>query len=248
MFKKTLLAVVLAGMTATSFAEMTTSVQSDSFSGEGGADSSLVGVSPLEFDMFDSSLGTLTGAYISYSLGVNGGLIGADNMSNEETSGTGSLGAEMLLQEMSGMNFFKEGTYDSVFEKLTRVENTTFNLAADPTMSVGGEGDDIQQFNGTSGIVDSNGFISLNTSLLSQFIGNAGDTFTVDFDTTSVTTVSVSGAQGFFQPVNLDVTMNLYYTYDKVAETGNASDAPAPLGFAALGLALAGFGMRRKKK
>ena len=235
-------------MTATSFAEITTSTQSQSFTGEGGADSSLENVSPLVFDMFDSSLGTLTGAFISYSMGVNGGLIGADNMTNDETSGTGSLGAEMILQEMSGMNFFKDGTYDSAFEKLTRVENTTFTLAADPTMSVGGSGDDIQQFNGTSGVVSSNGFIALNTNLLSQFMGSAGDTFTVDFDTTSVTSVSVAGAQGFFQPVTLDIAMNLYYTYEEVAEEPEASDAPAPIGFAALGLALAGFGIRRKTK
>lgn len=246
MLKKTILGLVFAGMSAVASAELTTNVQNQTFSGEGGADSSVAGVLPLEFEKFDETLGTLTGAYISYSLDVAGGVIGADNLTNTEANGTGSLGAEALLLEESGMNFFKEGTFDSVFEKLSRVENTTFTLAADPTMSVGGSGPDVQQFNGTTGTVDSGGFISLNKSLLDQFLG-AGETFTVDFDTTSVTTVSVTGAQGFFQPVNLIVGMDLYYTYE-AAPTPGPADAPAPMGFAALGLALAGFGLRRKQK
>ncbi|MEG3765034.1 choice-of-anchor E domain-containing protein [Alteromonas sp. 14N.309.X.WAT.G.H12] len=245
MLKKTLLGLMIAAASATASAELTTEVQHQEFSGEAGQDSSDADILPLEFEMFDESLGILTGVYISYTLDVSGGLIGADNLTDEDTSGTGSLGVEVLFSEMSGMNFFEEGTLDDVFTKLSRIETTTFSLEADPTMSVDGSGADVQQYDGTAGTVDSDGYIALNTDYLEQFIGT-DETFTVDFDTSSITSVDVTGAQGFFQPVNMILGVDLYYTYEEVSVVEETSSVPAPLSFAALGLVMTGLGARRK--
>jgi hypothetical protein len=244
MFKKTLLAAVLVAASATAYADLVTPTQTETFTGVAGNDSTKEGVSPFVFDKFDESLGTLTGVFVQYSLDIANGLIGADNLTNEEVEGTGDLGGDVILS--SDLAMFRDGTFTSIFEKLELLQSTTFTLAADPTLSVGGiEGEDVQSFEGSDFSANS-GLISLNSDFLSQFAG-AGETFTVDFDSGSTTIVDVSGAQGFFQAVDMIVNMDVYYSYEEFAEPVESNDVPAPLGFAALGLALAGLGAKRKK-
>jgi hypothetical protein len=244
MFKKTLLAALLIGMSTAASADLITPTQTETFTGVAGNDSTKEGVNPFTFDKFDESLGTLTGVYVEYSLDIANGLIGADNLTNEEVQGTGDLGGDVILS--SNIAMFRDGTFTSIFDKLELLQTTTFTLAADPTLSVGGtEGEDIQSFYG-SDFSATSGLISLNSDFLSQFVGT-GETFDVDFDSGSTTIVDVSGAQGFFQAVDMIVSMDVYYTYEELEEPASATEVPVPFAFGALGLAFAGLGFKRRK-
>ena len=109
MFKKTLLAAVLVAASATAYADLVTPTQTETFTGVAGNDSTKEGVSPFVFDKFDESLGTLTGVFVQYSLDIANGLIGADNLTNEEVEGTGDLGGDVILS--SDLAMFRDGTF-----------------------------------------------------------------------------------------------------------------------------------------
>lgn len=246
MFKKTILALPLLAMSAMASAELTTPTQSAYFSGTAGNTSLQEGLDPFTFDKFDSSLGTLTGVFVRYDFTIDNGLIGADNMTNEEVSGTGELGGSLTLTSELG---FVNSTYNPVFEKMDLLQTAAFTLAADPTQSVGGNGPDVATLYGVQMYSDS-GWVSLGSGTFNPFVGTAGDTFDVDFDTDSSVVVNVPGAQGFFQAVDTSISMELYYTYEAPAvNEPPASAVSVPAGLAAAGMFLMGAGaLRRRSK
>lgn len=245
---RTLTALAFAGaMSFASHAELiTTDTQVRDYQGAAGNTSLEAGIDPFTFDLFDASLGTLTGVHIWYGMEINNGLIGADNLTNKRATGSGTLGGAITLS--SELNFLKSN-YTPIFNKLNVTQGVTFDLAADPTMSTGGTGPDVQSFNG--GYFSNNsGWLDVNTNLLDQFYNTSADTFTIDFDTDSIVKVNVSGAQGFFRVVDADISVQMYYTYDAPEApepVPPVADVSAPLIGSACA-AIFGFALYRRKK
>jgi hypothetical protein len=235
MFKRSALVfALLSSLTSfTSTASLITTTQTQVFSGTAGIDSDDSGSSPFIFSKFDSTLGTLDNIFIKYALTVDGGFIRADNLVDNISSGTGTLGATVLLSS-SDVTFAAFGSFSSAFEILNAEQDTTFSLAADPSLgsgdnggtssisngfggSTGGDGDDRQRFDGSltnvfSG-VDALEFQKLNLGVLTQFTGSSSDTFEVDFNTGSTVDIFVTGAEGGFSAVDATISMDLYYEY-----------------------------------
>ena len=102
MFKKSLLALTLLTVAGAASAEVfTTDVQNQTFTGIAGKASGVDGVSPFVFDKFDESLGTLTNVYFRSTVIIDGGLLGADNFTNEVVSGSGHIGASVTIGDLT---------------------------------------------------------------------------------------------------------------------------------------------------
>jgi hypothetical protein len=242
-------ALGLASMGAS--ASFVTNTQTATFTGVAGNDSSEPGLSPFQFEKFDSSLGNLTGVYVRYDFSIDNGMIGADNLTNEQKGGTAYLGGSLLLD--SPGQLFLDSNYATIFDKLDLTQQVSFILEPDPSMSVGGSGPDTFTYNG-SALDDGLAWTALGTDqfILDSFLGNAGETFDVSYDTDSDTRVDVPGTQGFFQAVDASISMDLYYAYEEfppTTGTGETSaDVSVPAGIAAAGMALFGLaGVRRRK-
>jgi hypothetical protein len=242
MLKKS--ALVFALLTSfTSMASLIeiTPTQTHSYSGTAGDDSVGVDVGSsipnLQFLKFDTSLGTLDNIFVRYSMTISNGLIGADNKTNAEVTVTGELGGELTLtsdQNLIGGQVGGSIGFASIFSKLSTKHDVEFVLAADPTLSTGpgggtaGTGDDIDSFIGTPKSEESVWF-NINSAVFNSYESGAGDTtFDVNFDTTSITTVSSASTQGFFETVDIGVQMELYYEYTAPAVVG----VPEPAVFA----------------
>jgi hypothetical protein len=242
--KKITMASMLVFASIGAQAELVTATQTQQFAGTGGSDSTAPGFDPFTFDKFDSSLGTLTGVFVSYDFSIDGGLIGADNLTNEVVFGSGELGASLLLQSSLP---FVDGALNTIFTKVDLSQFAGFTLAADPTASVGGSGPDIATLIGDS-LSFNSGLFSLSAFVFNSFVGNSGDTYTVDYDTGSTTLVSVPGAQGFFQSVNAAAELSIYYSYEEPVPEPPVGDVSVPLGAGFAGLAMLGLaGFRRRK-
>jgi hypothetical protein len=222
-----------------------TDTQTNSFSGTAGSTSERDGVEPFVFDYFDSTLGDLLNVYVSYDLLIDGGLVGADNLTNKEVSGSLTLGGAVLMS--SALPFLTD-SFANIFNKLELTQSDTFTVAADPTLSVGGNGPDTYRLLGEE-ISGTSGLLSLNTNLLNFFTGNSGDTYTVDFDTDSVIVVDAPSTRGFFQAVDTTIEMNIVYEYENdIPPANNEVSVPAPASAFLFGLGLAGLAATRKKK
>jgi hypothetical protein len=206
---------------------LTTDPQSNNWMGTAGNTSLAAGIDPFAFYKFDSSLGNLTNVFVQYDLTINNGLLGADNLGNTPVTGIGVLGGKISLT--SDVSFLTPD-FQNVFSPLEVTQNFTFNLDADPTYSIGGTGQDIQSFTGNE-LFASSGFKTLNPFVFNQFMGGANDTFNVDFDTDSVVIIEMQNAQGFFQAVNTEINMSIYYEYDGVATPPDGPlDVNGPVG------------------
>lgn len=221
-----------------------TPTQNQLFFGTAGNKSTEPGVDPFSFSKFDTSLGSLNDVFVRYSMTIDNGLLGADNLTNDAVVGTGTLGGSVLLKPEFG---FLKDDFSPIFEKISLSQTETLNLAADPTMSLGGSGPDVDSFNG--GFLEKNvGWLTVNKVLLSNFLASpTNDSFTIDIDTSSVVKVDAGGSQGFFQAVDVGVNMDLYYSYDKAPEA-DVSDVTSPGVLAAAGLVIliVSGGLRRK--
>lgn len=238
--KKTLLAFALLTISSIASAELFTPTQTETFAGPAGSNSVDVGVDPFTFQKFDSSLGTLTGIIVNYSFSIDNGLIGADNLSNAIVYGTGELGASLSFS--SSLPFIDTG-FATVFTQLDLGALADFTLAADPLMTTGGNGPDVAQL--TGGYHEAlSGPHSISPIVFNGFIGNAGDTYDVNFNVGSITLVSVPGAQGYFQTVDSFVSLDITYQYE--SNTPVTSDVNLPLS-AAAGLLMLGFGAVRRR-
>lgn len=257
--KKTMIALSLALISASASAEMVggasatyvTATQTQQFQGIAGKDSGADGVLPFSFLKFDSSLGNLTGVFFRSVINVSGGLIGADNTTNEQVDGSGYIGASVQIGDATndGVSTL-DNSFKPIFGPQEFVTNASFTLHGDPELSVGGNGSDVFVMNGSSHFYDS-GFLSVSSMFFNQYLGS--DYFNIGFDTTSEVSVSALGAQNTFKTANVELGLELYYQYEKFPEPGievepPASNVPTPFGFASLGLGLLGFGAARRKK
>ena len=249
MFKKSLLALTLLTVAGAASAEVfTTDVQNQTFTGIAGKASGVDGVSPFVFDKFDESLGTLTNVYFRSTVIIDGGLIGADNFTNEVVSGSGHIGASVTIGDLTNDDVsLLDDEFKPLFSTVDRVRSANFELAADPTESLGGSGADTVVMAGDYHEVIT-GFSAIAQAFLSQFIG-AGDTFSINFDSNSEVYVEADGAQNTFQTAVIDLGLELVYEYEVIEDSGddNISDVSAPFGVAALGLSLMGFGAARRR-
>lgn len=244
MLKKTLLALPLLALSMSASAELlTTEVITNTFTGTAGNASTQNGIEPFTFAKFDPSLGTLTNVFFKSTFIIDNGLIGADNMTNKAVSGTGHLGGQ--LGYLNATVAMTGGDFQPLFGTQELLQNTTFNLEADPTLSTGGNGPDTATMTGGY-MSDATDWLAVHNLVLDQYVSDGGDTsFTVDFDTNSSVMVDVAGAQGTFQAVDATVKLELYYQYESFPEI---NDVPAPAGLALAGLALMGFGAARRRR
>jgi hypothetical protein len=204
---------------------LTTDPQSNNWMGTAGNTSLAAGIDPFAFYKFDSSLGNLTNVFVQYDLTINNGLLGADNLGNTPVTGIGVLGGKISLT--SDVSFLTPD-FQNVFSPLEVTQNFTFNLDADPTYSVGGTGQDIQSFTGNE-LFASSGFETLNPFVFDQFMGGPNDAFNVDFDTDSVVIIEMQNAQGFFQAVDTEINVSIYYEYDDTATPPGPLDVNGPV-------------------
>jgi hypothetical protein len=257
--KSALVFALLTSLTSlTSMASLITTTQTQVFSGTAGVDSDDPGSSPFIFSKFDSTLGTLDNIFIKYALTVDNGFIRADNLVNNISSGNGFLGASVILSSDVAFASFDDG-FVSAFQTLNAEQETTFTLAADPSLgsgpnggtnsssngsggSVGGDGDDREQLDGSlinvfSG-ADALEFQRLNLGVRPQFTGSSSDTFEVNFDSGSTVDVFVTNAEGGFSAVDAIISMSLYYEYTAPAAPVMAVPEPAVFAFGLLVLCL----------
>ena len=240
------LILATALLASTAYADEQTGVQSHNYSGSAGNNSASVSIDPFTFDYFDISLGTLTGVFVSYNIEISGGFIGADNQTNKEVQGTMRLGGGAFFD--ADMPFL-DANFNDIFNTVSGEKQESFTLAADPTLSVGGNGPDTYVMNGDrfSGGVSN---VQVNTALNNNFIDSGS--FDIDFSSYSILEVNAPGARGFFESPDLNIEMSLYYTYQPDAVIDDPSDAttdvssPATLGAAGLLMMMAGA-FRRKK-
>ena len=242
--KYSLLAISLMTATASQADVVQDQPQSASFSGAAGNDSTEPGVAPFVFAKFDEALGKLTNVFFRTTFTLSGGLIGADNMTNDATSGYGDLGAKLFL---SGSEPLLNGSYASLFSPIELTQRTTFTLAADPTLSTGGNGPDVMTYYGTT-LQEQTSWRSISTTFLSNYTG-AGQTFNINFDTDSSILVSVPGAQGFFQVPNVYLNVEVYYEYEPTTvQPPPSADVNSPVLAMLSGLSLIGLGLSRRRQ
>lgn len=223
-------------------ASLSTATQVQSFSGAAGSSSSQASVDPFTFDLFDSTLGDLTGVFLSYDVVISGGMLGADNQTNEEVSGTMELGGGVNFE---GQFPLFDTAYNPVFNQVDGSKLANFTLAADPTQSVGGNGPDTVEILGdtfTGGAEN----VSISDLLFDNFSQAGGGSFFIDFTSFSTTLINAPGAYGYFDSPDLDMSVSLYYTYEEPAPV-EANDVSAPFGLALGGLALMGLARLRRR-
>lgn len=238
----TLLSLISAG--SAQAALMETEVQKFTFSGPSGVTSTEPGVNPFVFNKFDDTLGALNNVFFRAFFQISGGLIGADNMSNDVVTGSGELGARLSLTSSIPL---LNPSFSPIFTPIEVSQLAQFTLAADPTLSVGGNGPDVATLYGAT-LSDSKGWTPSASFLLGNFIGQ-GQTFTIDYRADSLINVSVPGAQGFFQVPNVYIEVEMYYQYiAPTIVTPPPQDVNAPFGLAIAGLSLMGLGAARRKK
>ena len=238
--KLAIVAIPLMLGASAAHASFTTPTQSFSFSGSAGNTSAQASVDPFTFSMFDSNLGDLTGVFISYSATVSGGVLGVDNQTNSEVSGDMELGGGIRFS--SPFPLF-DAAYQPVFDEVQGSKIANFTLAADPTLSVGGNGPDTLEITGDT-YTDGRTDVSVSDILFGNFEQAGGGVFDIDFSTFSINNINAPGAFGYFDSADVDLSMSLYYTYEEPVTTA----VSAPFGLALGGLALIGAaGIRRRK-
>lgn len=238
--KRTLLFASAFAFTVSAQAELTTETESQTYSGKAGSTSSETGVSPLVFSYFDSALGELTGVHIVYNFQTSGGLVGAENLSNQQVTGNVELGSGLFLDFSSVVDYLS-------LDPITSKQSGSFTLAAQD--SVANSGADYYSLTGTENNVSSPLITLDNSYFLDAFKGTGN--YSVDFSTTSITSVNTEGGvQGFFQAVDTVLNMSVYYSYEEYPKEPGESDisnVPAPL-IGVMGLSMLGFASYRKKK
>ncbi|NVK55427.1 MAG: choice-of-anchor E domain-containing protein [Alteromonadaceae bacterium] len=223
-----------------------TTIQTETYAGTAGNVSDGSVIQPFIFEKFDSALGTLTDVIFSYTFSINNdndtetGYITVDNKTNAEQTGEATLGASLTFSstDIDGFAqytlFYADGTPKSLSDVFD------FTVAADPTLSTGGNGPDRVTFFGTP---DSKTFTPNTSGILNEFIGNSSDTLTFNFVTTSVGAVSVGGAEVSTTAVDMALAMNIQYEYTPFAEPTD-TPIPAPGAFALCLLAVSVFAGR----
>lgn len=225
--------------TSAQAALMSTTTQNQTYTGVAGNASNSPGLQPFVFEKFDTTLGTLLRVVARLSLTISGGLISADNMTNQVASGTGMLGAQASV---SGPVPFINDQYAPMFSGFELAQYADFTLAADPTMSFGGNGPDVGTLYGGT-YNKTSGWQSVASLFNYAFVG-AGDLL-IDFDTNSDISIDVVGARGSFEAVNAVVSLDLFYEYETIDVTP-PSAVNAGYGMAGLAFLLLGFRSRRK--
>lgn len=115
MFKKIILVLFLLVMLVMVFVELIMFIQLVYFLGIVGNIFLQEGFDFFIFDKFDSFFGMLIGVFVCYDFIIDNGLIGVDNMINEEVLGIGELGGSLMLILEFG---FVNSIYNFVFEKM----------------------------------------------------------------------------------------------------------------------------------
>lgn len=241
---------LLATLTLSAFAfsaqaALVHDTQTQTYAGTAGNTSAQAGVGPLMFNLFDLSKGVLQGVYLSYGVTISGGVSGADNQTNQVVNGTMELGGSAQFE--STRRFFSN-TFQSLFSPVSGSKVVNFSLAADPTLSVGGNGPDVFSMTGstfTGGLAAT----QVNSLFHSDFTGLGQ--FAVDFRTFSILQINAPGSRGFFDAPNVNLSMSLTYVYEApdVVEPPPPADVSSPFAPLSAGLALLGLaGLRRKRQ
>jgi hypothetical protein len=239
---KILLAVPLLLLSTSALADLSTPTQNFSFVGSADSSSLEPGGAPFLFNKFDGSLGDLTGVFVLYDFAIMNGLLGADNKTNAQVSGSGDLGAAVALT--SNVQFLNNDL-SGLFNRVSLLHSFEFTLAADPTLSIGGDGPDTSTMLGATLFRDS-GWKRASNINYASFYGGPGEKITINFDMDPTAIVRVVGAQGFFQSVDTELNMSMYYTYSAPLVVQPPTNVPAPIGMAIMGLAMIGFGARKR--
>lgn len=244
--KSLIAATLLLCSGGASAALMTTTIQSQSYSGTAGISSNESGANPLTFLKFDETLGNLVNVFMRADFSISGGLIGADNVTNQEVGGTGELGANISVT--SSMPLFNSA-YQMMFETVELSQFTNFILVADPTLSTGGNGLDVVTLYG--GAINTQvDWQSVGAFFVNDYIGQ-NQQFNIDFNTVSIVNISAPGAQGFFQSPDFSMNIELYYEYDPTEVTTTPNEVPTdvtgPAGLAIAGMSLMLLGANRRK-
>lgn len=247
MLSKTMIALSLIMATSVSAEIVQETPQQSTFSGAAGNTSLEPGINAFTFQKFDDTLGTLLNVFFKTTFIVSGGLIGADNMTNDTTSGFGDLGAKVTL---IGSEPLLNSNYASLFAPIELTQRANFNLAADPTLSTGGTGPDVATYYGQTLQEDIGPWRAVSKNFLANYTG-ANQTFSIDFDTDPTVLVSVPGAQGFFQVPNFYLSVEVSYEYEAYqteAPTTTDVNSPGGAAMAGLGLSLMLLSASRKQK
>lgn len=190
------------------------------------------GTPTLELEKFNSSLGTLNSVYLEIEYTKTGGKVQADNDSDSVGTLTIEQRVDGSLKNISISNGLLDGSFETIGGDLDAVSTIT-GVTVQPTT-----GDDTENFNATGDVdfyeylpgdvpVSDDGYV--NDLFKGGYAGNAGETFTVDFEAHQ--SDSITGASGIQKAVvvpSISGTLTVTYDYTPIPE-------PGMLGFALLG-------------
>ncbi|MCB1738254.1 MAG: choice-of-anchor E domain-containing protein, partial [Gammaproteobacteria bacterium] len=169
-------AVLLVASQAASAAILTTTVETESFSGIPSYTESSGGHTPLTFSKFDGSLGTLLNVYVRANIAVDGGNVYVDN-EGDAASGTVDWGASLAITSGDVALFHTGFTAFGA----TATNTFGFTLGADD-----GDGAGVQStgtdYGTAAGIAasDSDGYHAINSGFIASYIGT-GATFDINY-------------------------------------------------------------------
>jgi len=202
------------------------------------------------FDAFDDELGELLGVRFWAELSISGGHLSVDNETNTELNGTGYLGASMLFG--SPDVYFYNELWGPTIDRYQRIHFVDFNLAADPTESVGGNGPpDTGEYFGGDHVISSGWKDTGDIFLFSYLQSNLGkDTFDIAYEIDSQLYVGFDdGVSGSFEAVDAQVVMKKQFVFQTLEQppTTRVSE-PAPLFLLGVALIAIGYTSRRKRQ